>query len=1293
MASRDEILRFIVETSGDKELVSLAKALDGVAKASEDAAPEAERLLSELERLTRLQDNITQFVKLKASLQETGDQLFLARDGLKRLNSEFSATDRSSSSVAKAFQSAEKAVSSLTEQERAQELALKKLDGALQKAGLDTSQLGNASSKLKDEQAALGSRIGEFQQQAQKSAASTRDAAAATAQLGKESSESIGLLGELSSHLGAIVAIASVVKAALGGIRFGTESVAAASAVEASLSRVQALAQSAAVSFDTLNAGVEDAARKVNVSTGQAAQALAELAAQGQSADDALKSLVPTLQLAKIANIDVAQAAGLVDDTLDQFGLGVEDAARVVDVLVAASKGGKDALGGISDALSKLAPLAKDAGLSFEDTAAALGLLTTNGISTRVATSGLQAVLEGLRTPASDLRVQLAALGASGTDFAGAIAALTADTPRSRDALLSLDSSAQRVILAFGQQGPGALASFRAGLDGAAGSASRTAQVLDDNLRGAATQFTNTLDRLGEALAQPILAPLKDEIVKLANELDAFAKTPAFDELRATIAQFAADGAKAFDTFIHGIDWQALLDGARTSLAGAADTLRQFGDAVGVLSTGVNVALQGVAAAFNGVKAVVQSFAAVAGAAISSVLQGLAALEKARAFVTFGDTAKVAEDNARSLQIAADAFYASAQRNLQDAGASAAAAGKHFEALGSALSNLPSAAASGTAAVRSIGDEAERAGVRVDNLTRLTAILPPSLRAMAEAAVQNASGFGQLITSAEDTARAVDKANLAAFNAARQSLPAAREAARQAAEEYARLLAAGNATPEAFAAAGAALSAASRHLADLEAQSGKTRAAAAALADDAKVLGITLSETLTKQAAAREAALDRLAGKLGQAGIASGDVQRAFEAWAASARDAVAQADATTQAETERLIAAKAALLGVADSANAASNAARSSAQAYSDAGTAATAGYGQAAEAARGADKASQDAADGAQRAAQEFSGAAAALTSAIASNRQEFLNLSQGAAEAFDSILFGLSKVQVSFNTQRAGGQLLQTIADAAALTRDKIEQQRQALQGTINTLDAVGQAGADAFGSLGQTAEQATRTLEGQIEAIKQGRTQFDLLGSEDLGRLQAALDQARQRVQALQQQAEQARQALEGLGSQLQDEIDQIRGDQRAIEDRRYQEQLRQIAEQAAKGDEAAKQAAERDRRLAEQLHQLKLQQIAEEERARSTSGGGGGGRGGGSTPGGGGSGGGGTGGGGGGAFGGAGTTAGSGTGSGTSARSGNNTVNVNLTISGPVIGGTQQEVAEQLARLILPQLNRLRSLGA
>lgn len=314
---------------------------------------------------------------------------------------------------------------------------------------------------------------------------------------------------------------------------------------------------------------------------------------------------------------------------------------------------------------------------------------------------------------------------------------------------------------------------------------------------------------------------------------------------------------------------------------------------------------------------------------------------------------------------------------------------------------------------------------------------------------------------------------------------------------------------------------------------------------------------------------------------------------------------------------------------------------------------------------------------------GALNALADHMAKVRSEFSAISEGAALAFDSVVADLDRVRTSIGAGLGFDTVREEFATAADQIRAEVEGQRSLLQQQIQMLGTMGEAGAGAFRVTAENAALVSAKLDTLAQQIQDGTTSFTLLGAQELQPLQQALESARQRVEALQQQAQQAREELSGMASDLQDQLDQINGDKRSIENRRFDEQLKQIDELAKKSGVAGAAEAAQARARAEELHRLKLQQIADEEKARASSkdrdaqgaGGGRGGSSGSSASSGGWLG---------GTSGSAGTSqpSGGGTSSGGSAQ-------VNVNVQGSVIGaGSKEALAESLARLIRPELQRI-----
>ena len=473
---QNQTIKYSVEVDGAPALKTVADGLSAIAAAGGPAGDQATALLEKLKEFAAQDTLIKQFASDKAALADLGDQMNATGAKLNTLKDQFAATTTPSAALTRSITNTEASLAGLSTQFGAQEAQLARTGNALEAAGVSTEHLDSA-------QRAVQSSIADVATEAGALGASMGTTAAATEEAGIAADKSGSLFATLSHNLGQIVTIAAAVALALKAIQFADTSIKGAEDVEASLARVQALAAGAAGQFSELDKSVEQAAIAVNTTTSNAAAGLAALVSQGLNANDAMAALIPTLELAKIANIDVGTAAGDVATVLKSFNIPATEAATVVDQLTQASHGAAGGLGAMSEAIGQLAPDAKTLGLSFTDITSILGLLSQSGIAVGNSVRGLRTIFQDLENPVSTLRVDLLGLGDGTNNFGKAITALNSGTPLAQQALNGLAGPARALVETLGQQGPAALSAFTAGLQNAAGAASQTSAAIDSTLK------------------------------------------------------------------------------------------------------------------------------------------------------------------------------------------------------------------------------------------------------------------------------------------------------------------------------------------------------------------------------------------------------------------------------------------------------------------------------------------------------------------------------------------------------------------------------------------------------------------------------------------------------------------------------------------------------------------------------------------------------------------------------------------------------------------------------------------
>ena len=154
--------------------------------------------------------------------------------------------------------------------------------------------------------------------------------------------------------------------------------------------------------FDTL----ADSARKVGRETGLGAQGAVEaytlLASQIQIDKIGLKGLMTlqkeTITLAQAGGMSMSDAATAMAATINQFGLEATEANRVINVLAAGSKYGAAEVTDLAQSFKVAGATAAAAGLSVEDTAGALEVLSQMNLKGSEAGTALRNIILQLQT-------------------------------------------------------------------------------------------------------------------------------------------------------------------------------------------------------------------------------------------------------------------------------------------------------------------------------------------------------------------------------------------------------------------------------------------------------------------------------------------------------------------------------------------------------------------------------------------------------------------------------------------------------------------------------------------------------------------------------------------------------------------------------------------------------------------------------------------------------------------------------------------------------------------------------
>ncbi len=152
--------------------------------------------------------------------------------------------------------------------------------------------------------------------------------------------------------------------------------------------------------------------KDTSFSATEAAQAMVELGKVGLSTEQIMGGAADaTVALAAAGGVDLPQAATIAAAAMTQFKMAASDLPHVADLLAGAANASAADVTGLGTALGYVGPVAAAAGLSIDDTAAALALLSNGGLEASSTGTALRSILTSLEPTTEKARQGFEKLG------------------------------------------------------------------------------------------------------------------------------------------------------------------------------------------------------------------------------------------------------------------------------------------------------------------------------------------------------------------------------------------------------------------------------------------------------------------------------------------------------------------------------------------------------------------------------------------------------------------------------------------------------------------------------------------------------------------------------------------------------------------------------------------------------------------------------------------------------------------------------------------------------------------
>ncbi|EKF8429568.1 phage tail tape measure protein [Escherichia coli] len=404
--------------SNNVKLQVLLRAVDQASRpfksirtASKSLSGDIRETQKSLRELNGHASRIEGFRKTSAQLAVTGHALEKARQEAEALATQFKNTERPTRAQAKVLESAKRAAEDLQAKYNRLTDSVKRQQRELAVVGINTRNLAHDEQGLKN-------RISETTAQLNRQRDALARVSAQRAKLnavkqryqaGKELAGNMASVGAAGVGIAAAGTMAGV-KLLMPGYEFAQKN----SELQAVLGVAKDSAEMAALRKQARQLGDNTAA-----SADDAAAAQIIVAKSGADKNGILAQTPAILNMSLANKKTMEENATLLIGTKSAFGLADDKASHIADVISMTMNKSQATFEGLSDSLTYVGPVAKDAGVSLEETAAMLGALHDANISGSMAGTGSRAVLSRLQAPTGKAYDAIKELGVKTTDSKG----------------------------------------------------------------------------------------------------------------------------------------------------------------------------------------------------------------------------------------------------------------------------------------------------------------------------------------------------------------------------------------------------------------------------------------------------------------------------------------------------------------------------------------------------------------------------------------------------------------------------------------------------------------------------------------------------------------------------------------------------------------------------------------------------------------------------------------------------------------------------------------------------------
>lgn len=277
-------------------------------------------------------------------------------------------------------------------------------------------------------------------------------------------------------------------------------------------------------------------AKQYGISTASINEGMQEIIKKGFDSNQTIAAMPSILDATKASGDDFNVVMNASTNILRQFGLDAKDTGRVTDSLTYVANKTSAGFSDMGLAMEYIGPVAHSLGMSVEETSAAIGLLSDNGISGEKAGTALRGALSKLLKPSKSNAKAMRELGFSVEEFQSGSLKLPdiidrikestkgwTEAERSSAIARAFGVEAQTGMNALINQGGDALRNLTKETENARGYTKKLSNELSKSSKNGVERFKSSLEVLQINVGQkllPLLTPTVEKVSKFIEWLD-----------------------------------------------------------------------------------------------------------------------------------------------------------------------------------------------------------------------------------------------------------------------------------------------------------------------------------------------------------------------------------------------------------------------------------------------------------------------------------------------------------------------------------------------------------------------------------------------------------------------------------------------------------------------------------------------------------------------------------------------------------------------------------------------------